>query len=390
MNQKQYIRIFRQKVKDSLKFFRRTVRTSFKSPTLAIKYLNFRSNVRAYNWNAAKLIMNDIAEEAYKVRDSRLLKEMSHSAMRFLDLDSHLKWASKCEILDGNTKKTDWRGEDLSGATLCISFRETEKQGLAVGLSLTGYVHYVSQQAKYTILIVEKRLVPIFASTLANVRVVAGPTKVSAISGTYLVTANPLILKTVIGLEQKTIDSLYMPFATNADRVKKFRSKYEINTNMPIIGIAWGSFSLTKSEAPIECWIDLVKSINAIFIVMQYQYDGFNQDLDALMLSAPGRIIFDSSVDQLVDMDIFADQAASLDLVVSTMGTPAHFSGAVGVSTYTVCDDLFRRACPVNSFNKIPWYPEAYLYGKNGRNWISVFDDLKNDINKLNHSNEET
>jgi hypothetical protein len=384
----QYIRSYRQRIKDKLKLFRRTIRTALKSPNLAVKFLNFRSACKAYNWTLAQSMMSDIALTAYNVRDSRLLREMSHAALRFLDLSLYTKWESECEVLDGNVRKTDWLGEDLSDATLWISFRETEKQGMVIGLNLTGYVNYISKQAKYTILVVESRLVPIFARTLTNVRVLAAPIEPCTTPGTRLVTANSLILRSIIGVEQKTIDSLYIPFITDKDRVAQFRSRYTINMNLPIFGIAWGASSSTKFEAPLDYWVDLVKSINAIFVVIQYRYDDFDNDLEALMNAAPNRVILDNSVDQLVNMDVFANQIASLDLVVSTSGTPAHFAGAIGIPTYTICDDLFRRACAVKSFNKIPWYPRAYLYGKNSRNWVSVFDNLKDDLTKLIDNHE--
>jgi len=371
---------WQRKVKDNLKLFRRTIRTAFKSPILARDYLNFRSACKTYNWTLAQSLMGDIAQTAYNLKDSRLLKEMSFAALRFLDLPLYTKWESECEALDGNIRETDWLGEDLSDATLWISFRETEKQGMAIGLNLAGYVNFVSKQAKYTILVVESRLVQVFERTLVNVKVVAAPAEAYPVSGTHLVTANPLILRSVLGVKQKTIDTLHTPLITNKSEVEKFRTKYKAHKNIPIIGIAWGSFSPTKSEAPLDCWVDLVKSIDAIFVVIQYQYKGFDDDLKTLMNATQKCVILDNSVDQLVDMDRFANQIASLDLVVSTTGTSAHFSGAIGIPTYTVCDDLFRRACAVKSFNKVPWYPEAYVYGKNGRDWPSVFCNLKNDL----------
>ena len=381
MLKRQKLKLFWQrKIKDNLKLFRRTVRTSIKSPSLALDYINFRRIASVHDWNTAESMIDKIAFGATKAGDSRLVKEMAEASLRFNNLGAYTHWQVESARLDGNFRNTDWVGEDLSDATLWISFRETKKQGMVTGLNLTGYVKDVAKQAKYTILVVEDRLVPIFARTLPDIEVISGPVKAVAKQDTRLVTANSLILRSIMGVEQEIIDSLYIPLVPNYKAVSDFRLKYANDSNLPIFGISWGTFSVTKSEAPLEFWIDLVKSINAIFVVIQYEYDGFYCDVKSLKKAAPGRIIVDKTVNQLVDMDLFAAQISSFDLVVSTSGTPAHYAGSLGTPTFLICDDLFRRACPVESFNKIPWYPDAILYGKNGRGWSSVFYDLKNDL----------
>jgi hypothetical protein len=82
----------------------------------------------------------------------------------------------------------------------------------------------------------------------------------------------------------------------------------------------------------------------------------------------------------LVDLNQFSAQLSILDAMVSTHSSDSDFAGALGIPTYLVCDDLFRRACPVQSFNKIPWFPNAVLYGKNNREWSTVFNELKKDL----------
>ncbi len=383
MLKRQKLKLFRQrKIKDNLKLFRRTIRTSIKSPSLALDYINFRRIASVHDWKTAESMIDKIAFGATKAGDSRLVKEMAEASLRFNNLGAYTHWQVESERLDGNFRNTDWVGEDLSDAMLWISFRETKKQGMVAGLNLTGYVNDVAKQAKCTVLVVEDRLVPIFARTLPDIEVISGPATAVAKQDTRLVTANSLILRSIMGVEQEIIDSLYIPLVPSYKIVSDFRLKYANDSNLPIFGIAWGTFSVTKSEAPLEFWIDLVKSIDAIFVVTQYKYDGFDNDLDKIINAAPERIIFDNTVDQLVDMDSFAAQLSSLDALISTSSSDTHFSGALGVPTFMVCDDLFRRACPVKSYNRIPWYPDSTLYGKSGREWSVVFRDLKNGLIK--------
>jgi hypothetical protein len=327
-------------------------------------------------------MVNQIAERANELKDSRLVKEMAEASLRLGDQVSYTKWQVEMARINGNFRPNDWSGEDLSDATLWISFRETEKQGLSTGLNLTGYVKKASNGAKYTVLVVEKRLVDIFARTLPNVRVVAGPSQAKAIQGTRLVLANSLILRSIIGVNQDTIDSLYIPLLPNKETALELSEKYKHKNqeNLPFIGIEWGTFGPRKDEAPIKLWVDLVKSINVVFVILQYKYDDHSSVVSALELAAPNRIIVDDSVNQLVDLNQFSAQLSILDAMVSTHSSDSDFAGALGIPTYLVCDDLFRRACPVQSFNKIPWFPNAVLYGKNNREWSTVFNELKKDL----------
>ena len=375
-------KFWQRKYKDNLKLFRRSIRTAIKSPSLALDYLSFRRKTSNYDWSEAGLMVNQIAERANKLKDSRLVKEMAEASLRLGDQVSYTKWQVEIERINGNFRPNDWSGEDLSDATLWISFRETEKQGLSNGLNLTGYVKKASNGAKYTVLVVERRLVDIFARTLPNVRVVAAPAQAKAIQGTRLVLANSLILRSIIGVNQDTIDSLYIPLLPNKETALELSEKYKHKNqeNLPFIGIEWGTFGPRKDEAPIKLWVDLVKSINVVFVILQYKYDGYSSVVSALELAAPNRIIVDDSVNQLVDLNQFSAQLSILDAMVSTHSSDSDFAGALGIPTYLVCDDLFRRACPVQSFNKIPWFPNAVLYGKNNREWSTVFNELKKDL----------
>jgi hypothetical protein len=374
--------LYQRAYKDKLKLFRRTIRTSLKDPNLALDYLRFRRLTAKKHWKLAQPMLDKIGGRAVRIKDARLVKEVAEASLRLGDQVSYTKWQVESAKIDGNFRPDDWSGENLSNATLWVSFRETEKQGLSDGLNLTGYVKKASSDAKYTVLVVEKRLVDIFKRTLPGVRVVAAPAEAKAVKGTRLILANSLILRSVIGVEQNILDSLYEPLLPNKKIALELSKKYKYNNqkDLPLIGIEWGTFGPRKDEAPIKFWVDLVKSINAVFVILQYKYDGYDSIVKTLKLVAPDRIIVDDSVNQLSDLERFSAQLSTLDAMVSTHSSDSHFASALNVPTYLICDDLFRRSCPVRSFNKIPWYPNSVLYGKNGREWQEVFDDLKEEL----------
>ena len=380
---KQQIKLFRQKTKDSLKIFKRVIRTTLKSPVLAKNFLNFRSSAKAYDWIAVKKIMNEIAEEAYRVKDHRLLKDIAYSYRKFLDMEAYTYWEHKYEELSGNLQSTRWLGEDLSNSTLWISFKDTEKQGISIGMNLVGHINAAKKRAKYTVLVVDSRLVQIFSRTFPEIEVLSGPVSPAAKQGTSLVTANSLVLRLVLGTRDIDLNYFYVPLIPDKIRVNSFHSKYRNNNSRKLLfGISWGSFSTTKLRVPLDLWIDLIQSINATFVVTQYRYSGFSNDLEVIMSAAPERVIFDKSVNQLLDMDNFAAQLSSLDALISVSSSDTYFSGALGIPTFMTCDDLFRSICPVEPYNEIPWCPDSTLYGKSGREWSLVFRDLKNGLIK--------
>ena len=93
MLKRQKLKLFRQrKIKDNLKLFRRTIRTSIKSPSLALDYINFRRIASVHDWNIAESMIDKIASGAAKVGDSRLVKEMAEASLRFNNLGAYTHW----------------------------------------------------------------------------------------------------------------------------------------------------------------------------------------------------------------------------------------------------------------------------------------------------------
>lgn len=153
------------------------------------------------------------------------------------------------------------------------------------------------------------------------------------------------------------------------------RHQYLKGRDLPLIGLAWWSSHYGKDLPAITHWVELAKSTNAVFVVVQY--GDVKKDIEMLM-AAVGRerIIVDESVDQMQDMDRFASQLCALDNLVTISNSGAHLAGALQVPTLLVRDDLFRRAWSVLS-GTTPWYPRTTVIGKDGRPWEDVFTEIK-------------
>jgi hypothetical protein len=221
---------------------------------------------------------------------------------------------------------------------------------------------------------VEKRMVPVFARTLPRVEVLAYPTEASAKPGTRLVTANALTLRTALGVAPEKVLQRFLPLQADIAVSAKLRDKYRAGRNLPVIGISWWSSHFGKDLPDIGVWAELVRSTEAVFVSLQY--GDVAADVEVLRRAAPDRWIVDETVDQLVDMDLFAAQLGALDTVVTISNTGAHLAGGMGVPTLLIRDDWFRRAWPVLS-DRTPWYPHTRVYGKDGRPWEEVFQVLK-------------
>jgi ADP-heptose:LPS heptosyltransferase len=83
-------------------------------------------------------------------------------------------------------------------------------------------------------------------------------------------------------------------------------------------------------------------------------------------------IVVDASVDQLLDMDRFAAQVASLDTVVTISCTAAHLAGALGVPTILLLEEYEAQPWPYAG-ERSPWYPRLRILRREGREaWADV------------------
>ncbi len=320
-----------------------------------------------------------MAESALEAGDLKLLTEMAFSAERLDEHEKSLEWHVAAAAKAGNRPATEWNGEDLRDETLLVKFMESEKQGLAIGLNMAGYVAEAAVRVPHCGLVVEKRLAPLFQRTLPDVEVVAYPESVASKSGESVFTANPLTLKRVLGASPADIERRFLPIEPPAAMAAELKERYLAGRDLPLVGISWWSSHFGKDLPSVEDWAGFVGSTDAIFVSIQY--GDVDADLEILKAAAPGRIVVDDSVDQMTDMDRFAAQLGALDAVVTISNTGAHLAGAMGIPTCLIRDDWFRRQWPVRS-DRTPWYPDTRVFGRERRPWREVFPGVQSRLGK--------
>jgi tetratricopeptide (TPR) repeat protein len=142
-------------------------------------------------------------------------------------------------------------------------------------------------------------------------------------------------------------------------RVEALRRSY--GKDRPRIGLAWHTQSRTRAEGrriPLADFLPLLR--NAHLHVVSLQYGDHKSEIEALAAQGAA-ITVDSSIDQLTDLEGFAAQVASLDLVITIDNSTAHMAGALGVPCWVLIPDppewrwmLDREDCV--------WWPSLRLF----------------------------
>jgi hypothetical protein len=361
-------RVLSRRVRDTLKTVRRQLRRLVTNPGGAIGYVRYRRAIRRRDWAAVRALLRPLSRAALAAKDRRLLTELGQAALR---LDEYQLGAELMHAGHGDAPRLSF--DSKIPGTLLVRLMDTEKQGVAVGMPLAGYIRAASAHADRTVVMVERRMVPLFQRTLPEVGVVAfDPGAELQIEGP-VVDAGIDDLRLAFGFDAATIERLHVPLAADRAQAETMRAGYRRGRSVPLVGISWWSSHYGKDLPTLAHWSHVLSALPAQFVSLQY---GDVDDQVALLRSGdPGRLLVDPSVDQLTDMDRFASQIAALDLVISISNSGAHLAGAMGQRMILVRDDLFRRAWPYLS-RKVPWYPGTTVVGKNGRPWVAVFDEI--------------
>ena len=181
----------------------------------------------------------------------------------------------------------------------------------------------------------------------------------------------------VFGRNAEKLTADFVPLRADPELVETFRKRYRSMTDLPLIGLSWGSKSHTKDVPDFPQWSRFIAQTPATFVSLQYGQ--IKPALRRLRNGNDARLIYDESVDQMVDMDRFAAQIASLDVVVTISNTAAHLSGALGMPTIFLIDDNFQTTWPVTG-DRTPWYPKGLVVHKDGRDWSAVLDEVRRSL----------
>jgi hypothetical protein len=111
------------------------------------------------------------------------------------------------------------------------------------------------------------------------------------------------------------------------------------------------------------------------------QYGDIARDLEVLRGLAGERVIQDTEIDQLVDLDGFAAQIAALDAVVSISNTTIDMAGMLDAPIVHIRDDKSSQIWPLSGPS--PWYPNMTFLYRQQRSWPEVFADARGRLEQI-------
>lgn len=363
-------------------WFRRHRRQLFlrwRDGDVADQMADYRQSVASRDWSAAlpkALALGSIAKARGEVH---LLDELGQALMRMgaYGPAAEIKIARR-HIVNGRADG-EWLGGDVSSQTLLVDLMETEKQGLATAIHHASSVGRALTRAARLIVLVERRLMPLFQRTFPAADVRAADPGKRVAYGEAQAFAGVQHLTAAFETDEATIREHFVPLKANPERVAELRARYR-KDGRPLVGVAWGSSNPGKDLPPLEAWRGLISRPDLSFVSLQYGQ--IEHDLTILTNAEPARILHDEAVDQLVDMDLFAAQVAAMDAVVTISNTGAHLTGALGIPSVFILGDGFKRSWPVEG-DRTPYYPSAVLVAKRERPWSAVMAEAEAKLDQL-------
>lgn len=320
------------------------------------------------DWTGLEASTDEMAIMADRARDPELMQKAGQAFERL----GNFARAAELRLSARRHRKgegaNEWTGEDLGADTLLIDLVEDDPRSLGRVIRHARLAGAAAGCAQSATIRVEPRLVSLLQRTFPNATVV--PAQQNVVGDRFATFEN---LAWVFGRDAERLAADFVPLRVDPELVQTFRKRYRSMTDLPLVGLSWGSKSHTKDVPDFPEWARFIAQTQATFVSLQYGQ--IKPALRRLRNGNDARLIYDDSIDQMVDMDRFAAQVAALDAVVTISNTAAHLSGALGVPTIFLIDDKFQTAWPVIG-DRTPWYPKGLVIRKEGRAWPVVLDDV--------------
>ncbi|TIX85803.1 MAG: hypothetical protein E5V27_01015 [Mesorhizobium sp.] len=320
------------------------------------------------DWTGLEASTNEMAIMAGRVRDPELMQKAGQAFERLGNFARAAELRLSARRQRKGKAANEWTGEDLGSDTLLIDLVEDDPRSLGRVIRHARLAGAAAGCAQSATIRVEPRLVSLVQRTFPNATVV--PAQQNVVGDKFATFEN---LAWVFGRDAERLAADFVPLRVDPELVQTFRKRYRSMTDLPLVGLSWGSKSHTKDVPDFPEWARFIAQTHATFVSLQYGQ--IKPALRRLRNGNDARLIYDDSVDQMVDMDRFAAQIAALDAVVTISNTAAHLSGALGVPTIFLIDDKFQTAWPVIG-DRTPWYPKGLVIRKEGRAWSVVLDDV--------------
>jgi hypothetical protein len=325
------------------------------------------------DWEAALTEARAAVAEAERGQDVQGMLTAGGYLERLLDHAGSARIAAIAGRLRSPSTLPEWDGTAQPDKTLLV-IRRIRHAGDQ--LRLARLIPMAARRVRHCIVLAEPRLVPLFRRSYPGVDVRSTATEQESTIAEADIVASYETLWEHLGSNEQSIVEGFTRLQPDPALVRQLRSKYMVG-GRPLVGISWKSTNENKDCPLIVDWAEMMKSMAADFVSLQY--GDVRPDIDALRSLSHSNLTCDDSIDSMHNLDGFAAQVSSLDAVVSISNTTAHMAGALGIKTVVILDDKSHLPWPYY-LSWSPWYPFTKVIRRRRRSWSEVFKEAQTAI----------
>ena len=257
-----------------------------------------------------------------------------------------------------------WGGPDDVCPSLLVLKRSRD---LGDELRIIRFVQNAAQWAEKVTALVEPRLIPLLQRSFPEVHFIDRDTPLDLQQFSHVAAQERLAYW--FGSDEKTLHQTFQPLIPppTADQPKG-------------IGISWYSRAIGKTLPSLEDWAHVLRDWPGRVQSLQYREgDAQFRKLSALA----GRPIKNGRhIDQLNDLDAFAQAIIKLKGVLTISNTTAHMAGALGIPCVVVLDNGIVTTWPYAA-EKTPFYPQTRLIRRNQLSWEEALRKGRKTLNSM-------
>jgi len=236
------------------------------------------------------------------------------------------------------------------------------EQGIGDQILLGTLLKEAVGRAPNLVVRLDKRLVPLFQRSLAEVRFVAHDAPISDNDFKYHLPFADLgqLFRTTLDDFVRQPTSYLVPDSVTANKLKG-----QLDKNAPIAGLAWVTKGLRSKERnlPIEAIISTIQQCASTQFI-DLQYSDTAEERARIAQSQGVAIHHLDEIDNFSDLDGLASLISACDFVVTCSNSTAHFAGALGKETYLLVP--FGRGrhwywSHIGADDRSLWYPSIHV-----------------------------
>lgn len=304
----------------------------------------------------------DFAESRYSKGLAQLLQQ------NFVDgwTNYEARWQTQFHTRRPELGQPAWLGEKLPAGRLLV----WSEQGIGDMLLFAGLMPDVIRAGNSCVLQCTPRLKSLFARSFADVEIVSG-FEADGISAQIPIGSLPSLFRLSAGDFQPTTSPYLI---ADKDQRDEFRLRYKVRHRL--IGVSWHTNDCRtgpRRSIGLPALAQLFAMAGNSWVSLQY---GDLIDLRKQIDAANAPLILDESVDALMDLDRFAAQVASMDLVITIDNSTAHLAGSLGIPVWLLLPFAPDWRWFLNR-NDSPWYPSMHIFRQPAPgDWATVLEQV--------------